>query len=122
MVYENERFVKKIFDIAAILQCLYYFGCIVGMIGWQLYRSFYPSDFSEICFRISAYVNIYSCLSPAGLVAWILSLVVFCREHSKLQNKKTKLRMIIWLVISLVIIVLCWRGAAATFMLQVSGV
>lgn len=117
--YKN---VKKIFDICAILQCLYCLGCIVGMLGWLLYCEFYPSNFSEICFRIGVTTNIYSCLTPIGLICWILMLVSFCKKNSLIQIKKIKSYMIIWLTISPIITALCWMGAAKTFLIQVSGV
>ena len=42
--YKNEKYVKKIFNICAILQCLYYLGCIIVMI-W--YAALY--DFLSFC-------------------------------------------------------------------------
>ena len=117
--YKN---LKKTFNICAILQCLYCLGCIIGMIGWHFYCAFYPSEFAELCFRIGITMNIYSSLSPVGLISWMLILVVFCGGRSLVENKRIKTCMIVWLAASFVITVLCWLGAVKTFMIQVSGV
>ncbi len=120
--YKTEKYVKKIFNVCAILQCLYCLGCIIVMICMPLYTAFYPSEFSDICFGIGAVMNLISFLNPVALICWIIILIAFCIDHKVIRNKKVKIVMIIWLVLSPILSVLCWIGSVCSFVAHSGGV
>lgn len=98
--YKTEKYVKKTFNVCAVLQCLYYIGCIIVTICMPLYTAFYPSVFSELCIGIGAVMTAVSTFNPLESLAWICILITFSFDHAVVRSKKIKTAMIIWLVLS----------------------
>ena len=120
--YKNEKYVKKTFNICAILQCLYYLGCIIVMICMPLYTIYYPSAFSEVCFKIGVIFIFASTFNPICFLSFICLLIVYCIDHYLIKKKKTKVLMIVWLVISPVLHIMCWIFAVGAFVAHSGGV
>lgn len=120
--YKNEKYVKKTFNICAILQCLYYLGCIIVMICMPLYAIFYPSALSEVCFKIGVIFTFVSTFNPICFLCFICLLIVYCIDHYLIKEKKTKVLMIVWLVISPVLQIMCWIFAVGAFVTNSGGV
>ena len=120
--YKNEKYVKKTFNICAILQCLYCLGCIIVMICRPLYTIYYPSTFSEVCFKIGVILTLVSTFNPICFLCFICLLIVYCIDHYLIKEKKTKVLMIVWLVISPVLQIMCWIFAVGAFVTNSGGV
>ena len=120
--YINEKIVKKTFNVCAILQCLYYLGCIAVMICMPFCTVFYPSVLSEICVYIGAILTAASTFNPIGLLCFICMLITYCIDNYLIKDKKTRIKMIVWLVISPLLHIVCWILAVVSFVHHTGGV
>ena len=122
MVCKNEKFVKMIFNVCAILQCSYYLGCIIVMICMPLYTVFYPSLFSEFCVYIGAIFTAISTFNPIGILCFICLLITYCIDNYLIKDKKTRIKMLVWIIISPLFHILCWMLAVGSFVTHTGGV
>ena len=100
----------KRFMVATAIQLLYCVGCIIVMLSMSLYYIFYPTVFSDICFRTGALLTLIFSLNPMGLIATVINY--FIGFGSGLHKSK---KVLIWLIVSPFIIVLCWFGMIVFF-------
>jgi hypothetical protein len=67
-------------------------------------------------------LTLVSTLNPICFLCFICLLIVYCIDHYLIKKKKTKVLMIVWLVISSVLQIMCWIFAVGAFVAHSGGV
>ena len=65
----------KLYKTGMALRLVYSAAYLVIAVCMPLYGAFYPSTFSEACFRIAAILMAFSAVVPLGLAGFILTMV-----------------------------------------------
>ena len=120
--YKSEKSLKRTFNVCAILQCLYFLGCLSVIICMPLYSILYPSVLSEICVYIGAILTAVSTFNPIGLFCFVYMLITYCIDKFLIKDKKTRIKMVAWLVISPLLNIICWILAVESFVGYTGGV
>ncbi len=107
----------KIFKVGTILQLLYCFLCLIVVICMPLYTAFYTTHFGEVCFKIGAVLTFVSTFNPIGLIGTIMNIVACCTSSLKKSKK-----VLTWVIVSPILIVLCWVVAVCFFVHHSGGV
>ena len=107
----------KLFKAGTLLQLIYCVPCIIVIICMSLYTAFYTAQFGEFCLKIGAVLTVVSTFNPLGLIGTIMNIVSCCTSDLK-KSKKA----LIWVIISPVLIVLCWVVAVCFFVYHSGGV
>ena len=109
------RFTVLIFKISVLLQLLYCLGCLIVVICMPLYTAFYPTAFGDICFKIGAVFTAISTFNPLGIAGTVCAYIVFFMTDMKKSNKA-----LVWIIVSPLLIALCWY-LSITFFVKHSG-
>lgn len=107
----------KTFKIATVLQIAYCVGCLIAVACLSLYDAFYPTAFSEICWKIGLPLTLISVLNPMGLVGSVITCVQYVSPTMK-KSKKT----LAWVIAAPILIVLLWLLAFSFLCYYTGGV
>lgn len=105
----------KKFKISTALLLAYCIGCFVVIVCMLLSHAYYPTAFSNICFKIGAVFFLLTGLNPMGLVCSIINICLYY-DIGFPRSKGT----FVWLFAAPILATLCWY-LSLSFFVSYSG-
>ena len=110
---------KKI-SLPTCLQLIYCFFCTLAIVCMNLYTACYPTQFSNVCFKIGVVITILCALNPIGILCGIWQIVKYAKRSEKDDADHSK--QIAWVIIGPILTTLAWYLAIASFVTHSGGV